>query len=269
MPSSADATRIVRELWTQREDAVGRLDAEGFGEMETGAAQAIDSSYVQFVICGCNTPKAGHTLRRVVPIIPRTSVNGSFMAEVQTLNTTTGERPWYIIGVTRNGGSWKIGFITLGWYKKPPPLTLPKPQGGFMAPLTAATRERIRQLAATDVRIASRAGRTRRPATAPTSIRPWPSSRAKACSGSICATAVCSGATRCIEFDTYSIAGGLRQDSGQHNWGPKLAPGVYGKIITDTAHSVCDSGKQGAVYRVAQYDLQQVSARGTRLTASA
>ena len=41
LPSSADATRIVRELWTQREDAVGRLDAEGFGVMETGAAQAI------------------------------------------------------------------------------------------------------------------------------------------------------------------------------------------------------------------------------------
>jgi hypothetical protein len=49
----------------------------------------------------------------------------------------------------------------------------------------------------------------------------------------------------------------------------QAGPGVYGKIITDTAHSVCDSGKQGAVYRVAQYDLQQVSARGTRLTASA
>ena len=269
MPSSADATRIVRELWTQREDAVGRLDAEGFGEMETGAAQAIDSSYVQFVICGCNTPKAGHTLQRVVPIIPRTSVNGSFMAEVQTLNTTTGERPWYIIGVTRNGGSWKIGFITLGWYKKPPPLTLPKPQGGFMAPLTAATRERIGQLAATDVRIASRAGthtKTGYGADVHTTMAVQPS---EGLFGIDLRNGLVLGCYTVHEFDTYSIAGGLRQDSGQHNWGPKLAPGVYGKIITDTAHSVCDSGKQGAVYRVAQYDLQQVSARGTRLTASA
>ena len=29
MPSSAEATRIVRELWTQREDVIGRLDADG------------------------------------------------------------------------------------------------------------------------------------------------------------------------------------------------------------------------------------------------
>jgi len=32
--------------------------------------------------------------------------------------------------------------------------------------------------------------------------------------------------------------------------------------------STGESGKQGAVHRVAQYDLQQLSVRGTRLTAS-
>ena len=39
--------------------------------------------------------------------------------------------------------------------------------------------------------------------------------------------------------------------------------------MTDTAISVCDGGKPGAIYRIAQYDLQQVSARGSRLTGSA
>ena len=132
--------------------------------------------------------------------------------------------------------------------------------------MTAATRERIRQLAATDVRIASRAGthtKTGYGADVHTTMAVRPS---EGLFGIDLRNGHVLGCYTVHEFDTYSIAGGLRQDSGQHNWGPKLAPGVYGKIITDTAHSVCDSGKQGGVYRVAQYDLQQVSARGTRLT---
>ena len=269
MPSQADATMIVRVLWTQRENVIGRLDADGFGEMENGAAEAIDSSYVRFVVCGCNTPKAEHTLQRVVPIVPRTSANGSFMAEVQTLNTTTGQRPWYIIGVTRDAGAWKIGFITFGWYKPPPPLTLPQPTNGYMAPLTAATRARIDRLAAADVRVASRAGshaKTGYGADIHTTMAVRPS---EGVFGIDLRNGRVLGCYTIHELDTYSIAGGLSQDSGQHNWGPHLAPGVYGKIMTDTAISVCDGGKPGAIYRIAQYDLQQVSARGSRLTASA
>jgi hypothetical protein len=269
MPSPADATRVVRELWTQRENTIGRNDADGFGEMEAGAAQAIDSSYVQFVICGCNTPKAEHTLLRVLPIIPRTSANGSFMAEVQTLNTTTGERPWYIIGMTREAGAWKIGFITFGWCKKQPPLRLPKTVNGYMPPLTAATRKRIQQLAAADVKVSMRAGTHTKTGygadvRTTTIVRPG-----EGLFGIDLRNGRVLGCYTVHTLDTYSMAGGLNQDSGQHNWGPKLKPGVYGKILTDTAHSVCDSGKPGAVYRVAQYDLQQVAASGTRLTASA
>ena len=91
----------------------------------------------------------------------------------------------------------------------------------------------------------------------------------RACSGSTCATAACSGATRSTSSThTRSPAGSARI--------PASTTGGRSSLRASTARSsrtprisVCDGGKPGAIYRVAQYDLQQVSARGSRLTGSA
>jgi hypothetical protein len=69
------------------------------------------------------------------------------------------------------------------------------------------------------------------------------------------------------QVDTYSLNSGISQDAGQHNWGPQLLPGAYDRIRTDTAASVCDLGKPTANTRIAQYDMQQITASGSKLGA--
>ncbi len=265
MPSSADATRIVRELWTLREDVIGRLDATGFASFEVGAAQSIDSSYVRFVLCGCNQPKAGHQLQRVIPIVPKTSSDGSFMAEVRTINTATDERPWYILGFRRVHGQWKIAFITLAGFKAEPPVSLPTTRG--LAPLTRATHTKIAQMATGAANYAATQG----PANSTTSygagvhsqilVRP----QSDGVFGADLGHGLLLGCYTVHQLDTYSLDSGISQDAGQHNWGPQLLPGAYRRILTDTAVSVCDVGKPAANTRIATYDSQQITASGTKL----
>jgi len=267
MPSQAHAARIVRELWTMRENVIDRLDAPGFASLEIGAAQAIDSSYVRFVLCGCNQPKAGHQLQRVIPIVPASSSDGTFMAEVQTINSATDERPWYILGFRRVHGQWKIAFITLAGYKAQPPVQLPTTHG--LGPSTRATHAGITRMATGAARYAASQGpansKTTYGASVHTQILVRPQS--DGVFGADIGHGLLLGCYTVHQIDTYSMASGLSQDAGQHNWGPQLLPGAYSRIRTDTAVSVCDLGKPAANTRIAQYDSQQITATGSRLGA--
>ena len=223
MPSQADATKIVRELWALRENVIDRLDATGFASLEVGAAQSIDSSYVRFVLCGCNQPKAGHQLQRVIPIVPKSSSDGTFMAEVQTINTATDDRPWYILGFRRVDGQWKIAFITLGGFKAEPPVQLPTTRG--LAPMTRATHAQTSRMATSAANYAATQG----PANSTTSygaavhsqilVRP----QSDGVFGAAIGPGLVLGCYTVHQVDTYSLASGISQDAGRRNWGPQPA----------------------------------------------
>lgn len=267
MPSQSEATRIVQGLWTEREDVISRQDAAGFRSFETGAAQAIDSSYVRFVLCGCNDAKAGHTLERVISFVPQSSVDDAFVAEVKTRNTTSNDRPWYILGVRRSHGEWKIAFITFAGYKAKPPIDVPIPDTGFVAPETRSTSARLTHMAT----FAANYANSKIKANMTTSygarlhsrilVRP----QADGVFGADLGKGLLLGCYTIHQVLRYSLDGGLSQDAGRHNWGPYLAPGAYRTITTDTAQSFCDLGDPTRNVRVAQYDSQQIAATGARL----
>jgi hypothetical protein len=272
LPTPTAATAIVKSLWTQRESALSSLDPSRLPAFETGAAEAADTAYINGVQCGCQPQRSVHTVIGVVPMIPRPSAGGAFLAQVRTTNAVSGEHPWYVLAVTRSGeGFWKIAYLTFGGYKTAAPLEKLTPAHGYTAPLTAAGLRRMARLALLSVRYS----RTHNPATSRTAYGATVRSRALVrprADGIFGLTLPSGRVLSCFtihQLDTYSMPGGLAQNVARQQWGGLLAPGAYSSVRVDTAMPECTVGtgvgtKVGALWL--RYDPQVVSTVGTPLT---
>jgi hypothetical protein len=267
----AAARTIVTRLWLRRETALRSLAAGLLPSVETAAAISEDRAYVMSVRCGCGPQKDGHTIVAILPEIPRTSPADTFLAQVRTTNTTSGDHPWYVLAITRAAGTWKIAHLTLGGYKPQPPLA----HLGIVAGTTAAVSGHD---VARMVHIARREawwGNTHAHRTSHTSYGATVRARGAVRPGADGAFGLTLPGGRVLacftlhELDTYSLRGGLAQGDLRRQWGPELAPGGYRTITTDTAEPECAAGAgvgQAVPGLWLEYAPQVVGVTGTPLT---
>jgi hypothetical protein len=267
MPPPAAAASVVRSLWNSREDVLDARDAAGLDAIETGAAKEMDQAYLTFVNCDCEPPKDPHRLVDVVPVVPKRSADGSFMAQVLTKNPR-GENVWYVVGVRRVEDTWKIGFLSFGWYKADPPLQPIVRNGGYTLPVTESTERRIREVASSTVPYAT----THNSLTSMTDYGAVVQTNPEVhlAKDGVYGLALQSGEVlSCFVFHTverYEIPGGyLQQSAGRDQWGPFLAPGRYRSVTIDNGVAECEtgSGREGAAGRAyLRYDRRVLAVTG-------
>ena len=222
----AAARTIVTRLWLGRETALASLAAGLLPPVETGAAVAEDRAYVEGVRCGCEPQKDEHTIVAILPEIPRTSLAGTFFAQVRTTNTSVGDHPWYVLAITRAAGSWKVAHVTLGGYKPRPPLSGLGVAAGATAAVSAHDVARMVHVAQREAGWANahahRTSHTNYGATvrARGVVRPG-------ADGVFGLTLPGGKVLACFtlhELDTYSLRGGLAQDESRQPVGRPARP---------------------------------------------
>jgi hypothetical protein len=266
----ANARAIVARLWAEREQALATLDPSRLSAFDTASARAADRGYMTMAHCGCEPRKDQHPLDRIVLEIPRKPSGGAFLAQVRTTNARDGLHAWYVIAITHADGKWRIGFVTFGWYKTPPPLARLAVADGYTAPITLGDRRDLARLAGRTIRtVAAHAARTSRMSYGATvhaqaAFRPaadgvyglaLPGGRLLAC-------------YTVHEVDTYSLRGGLLQSDAQNQWGPFLTPGAYSTITADTEATQCVVGRatgHQAGELMLQYGPQLIATTGVPL----
>jgi hypothetical protein len=271
MPTPARARAIAGRLWGLRERALASLDPGRLRSFETRSAIAADTAYDRGVRCGCVPQKNAHPLLRVIPMIPRTPNGGSFIAQVRTANSTSGDHPWYVIAVERRGGAWRIAFVTFGGYRAAPPLEKLTPDVGYTPPVTAAAWRRITRLAHLAVRSAAAHAHHLVSHTdygATVRARGAVRTGADGVYGLVLPAGKVLSCFTFHELDRYSLAGGLAQDGLRQQWGALLAPGAYRSITVDAAQTECTVGtganaRAGAVWL--RYDPLVVGTTGVPL----
>jgi hypothetical protein len=244
--SLAAARSIVNSLWSQRESALASLDAAELDRFESAFAKQQDTAYINSVRCRCEPPKDPHLADRVIPQIPKTSVQPVFFAEVHTTSARTGERAWYVVAVARDGaGVWKLVHINFGGYHAAPPLRSLTNSDGYTPEVSAAVRSRIRHLVEASMRYTT----THNVLTHHTDYGATIRSRYQLDPerDGIYGLALPSGKVlACLGFhriDTYSLASGLQQGPARTQWGHLLRPGIYTSIRVDNAAPVCAIGR--------------------------
>jgi hypothetical protein len=271
LPTPAAATAIVRNLWDQREAVLTLLDPGMLGPYESASALEQDSSYIGFVLCKCTQPKDAHPADRVVPLIPRTSVQAAFLAQVHTTNTTTHAHPWYIVAVEQDrSGHWKLAFVTYAGTKATPPLFPLVRSSGYAPGVDGSAYARVARLA----RSYARADATHRKSVFHTSygatvhVRTSVEGRRSGIYGLILPSGNVLSCFSLHGVETYTLAGGLQQNAARKQWGYQLAPGAYRSVIIDQATPSCVVGKgvdsnPGVLHF--EYDQQIVSTTGVRM----
>lgn len=270
MQTPAAARSIVSNLWSQRESALEKLDATEIDRLESAYARRQDDAYISSVLCRCEPAKGGHPSDRVVPQIPKSS-QSVFFAQVHTTNPDTGERPWYLVAVERDGsGSWKLAHITFGGYKAAPPLRGLTNSDGYTRRVSAVSRARMIRLAENTIRFAN----THNDLTQGTDYGATIHARyalqperdgaygLALTSGKVL---ICFAMHR---IDTYSLQSGLLQGQARRQWGHLLAPGIYKSITVDNAEPMCVVGRgvvgKSVGVRQFKYDTRVIATTGVR-----
>ena len=271
MPTPAAAASTARNLWNAREGALAARDAGVLDAIEVGGAKQADAAYLTFVECNCEPPKDAHRVIAVVPVVPQQSSDPSFIAQVRTANEH-GDKVWYVIGVRRVAGTWKIGFLSVGWYKATPPLHSIVTEGGYTLPVDQSVEQRVREVASSTVPYA----KSHNSLTSTTSygavVRTTPQVRL-ADDGVYGLRLKDGDVLACYTFhtvDRYQIPGGyLRQSDGRDQFGPFLAPGTYRSITIDNGNAECEvgSGHTGAIgHAYLSYDPRVLATTGVPAT---
>jgi hypothetical protein len=267
LPTAAEASAIVGNLWEQREAALSLAEPSMLAPYESASALRQDGAYLGFVLCGCDPKKDPHPADRVVPQIPKGTAGQVFLAQVHTTNTRTHQHPWYVVAVARAGGDWKLSFVTLGSYSAAPPLGKLTGSTAYTLAETGTTRARMLQLArAAATQATAQDAKVRhtdygaaihtRDAVAPARDGVYglalPAQRVLSC-------------FTLHTVETYSMAQGLLQDAARHGFSNLLAPGTYSSITFDSAIPQCvvgaESGTSPGTLRM-QYDTQLVAVTG-------
>jgi hypothetical protein len=268
--SPAAARSIVNSLWSQRESALASLDTSEINRLESAFAKQQDDAYINAVRCRCEPQKNPHPSDLVVPQIPKASGQSVLFAQVRTTNLDTGERPWYVVAVERDGtGSWKLAHINFGGYKAAPPLRGLTNSDGYTLRVSAASRARMTHLAETYIRYAM----THNKLTHRTDYGATVHSRyaMKPERDGIYGLALPSGQLlSCFamhRIDTYSLQSGLPQGPARTQWGHLLPRGIYKSITVDDAAPMCvvgrGVGKTVGVLRL-KYDKRVIATTGVR-----
>jgi hypothetical protein len=244
LPSAAQARSIVFELWSLRESALASLDKAAIARVESAAAKKQDQAYVASVRCHCEPQRQADYADQVLPLVPKTSVQPSFFAEVHTKNSHTGERISYLVAVDRVDRTWKIATIALGNPRAALPSEALTKTAGRTVAINASAHRRIAQLAGASIHYAM----TRNQLTHVTDYGATVRIRfALAPADGIYGLALHSGQVlSCFTLHsvyTYSHPAGLRQDAARSSWGHQLDPGIYATITTDEATPMCTVGK--------------------------
>ena len=185
----------------------------------------------------------------VVPVVPKQSSDGSFLAQVRTV-TPTGNKIWFVLGVRRVAGAWKIGFLSLGWFKPKPPLQRIVRQGGYTLPVTKSVERRIRQVASSQVTYARTHDSLTQTLDYGAVVHKVPQVRL-ADDGVYGVPLESGGVLACYVFhqvNHFELPGGYLQQGNEHRqWGSYLAPGTYRSITMDNGTVECKtgSGRQG------------------------
>jgi hypothetical protein len=268
LPTPDEARQIVGQLWNQRETTLSPFASGNVGSTDTGALAAYDSGFLQYVLCGCAEPKAGHALSKVVPLVPKSAPDDEFLAAVLTHNSTTRQPVWYIVGVRKDGkGIWRLGLLTYV-SEGARPLQVPLDAGGYAPAVTSGGYARLLHTATVNTHAAQRGLHMKVRHTAyGAAVRSGLALHLQkdGIFGYVLPTGRPLVCYTVHEEDRYSLPGGLAQDDSRRNWGPLLAPGAYSSITIDSAQSVCDLGSR----RLAQYDPQHVAVTGASLSAAA
>ena len=270
LETPAAARSIVRSLWSQRESALASLDAAELDRFESAFAKQQDTAYINSVRCRCEPPKDPHPPDRVIPQIPKASVQPVFFAQVHATNARTGKRAWYVVAVARDGtGVWKLVHINFGGYHAAPPLRSLTNSDGYTPEVSAAARARMRHLVEASMRYTT----THNELTHHTDYGATVHSRYELDPerDGIYGLALPSGKVlTCIGFhriDTYSLRSGLQQGPARTQWGHLLPPGIYTSISVDNASPVCvvgrGVGETTGVLRL-KYDERVIATTGVR-----
>jgi|tagenome__1003787_1003787.scaffolds.fasta_scaffold20988177_2 hypothetical protein len=257
MPTPDEARSTVYRLWNAREDAMSSFQVTNLPAFESGALLGYDNGFLQYVVCGCEQPVAGHTILRVITLVPRSAPHVAYLAEVFTRNEATGERVWYVLGVRQDADeTWKLDFLSLGTAGDQPPLRVPLDADGYAPPVSAGME---RDLARDDMRFIAGAFRVspvhrtswgadvgQRVSVHPAvdGVYGWDMANLVVVCGTVHST------------DRYTTShGSLAQDDGKHNWGPLLEPGLYQSITVEHTRSLCSD----VTHMAADYGLQDIA----------
>jgi hypothetical protein len=269
LPDATSAQQIVAGLWKQREHALLALSPRALGPVEGGVAIQLDTSYIKGVKSGTDDAKDPHPLVSVRAVIPASSVQPSFMAEIKTRNTSTGTNPWYLVAVARQAGTWKFAFVTFATENGSPPL--PELGDTTATPaLDATAHARMTRMAVWQAHATSLlypkpevdiyGGLVRKRARVQTTL--------DGVYGLVLPSGEYLSCFTLHLLDTSTRKGGLQQDAGQDQYGPALAPGAYRSVTVDSAVPQCMVGTgTGAVPGMLrlQYDTRIVNTTGIPL----
>jgi hypothetical protein len=270
LPTPAAARSIVSSLWSQRESALASLNTTKIDPLESASAKQQDDDYINSVRCRCERRKDPHPADRVIPQVPKSSVQPVFFAQVHTTNANTREHLWYVVAVERNvAGLWKLAYINLGGYKAAPPLRWLTNSSGYTLQVTAQSRARMTHLADTSVQYAMTHNKlTLRTAYGATIHRRFAVEPGK--DGIYGLTLLSDEVLSCFtlhNIETYSLQSGLQQGPSRSQWGHRLPPGIYTSITIDTAAPMCVAGrgvgKTVGVLRL-NYEQRAVATTGVR-----